>query len=53
MSNRSCNKCVFGKVDIGGSEVYCKACILRSEFVASRTPTRVLANRQPVKDDRV
>lgn len=53
MSNKSCNKCVIGKVDAEGSEEFCKKCILHSEFSRSRTGTRILTTRPGIKDDRV
>ena len=51
MSNRSCNKCVQGKIDNDIADRHCQACILRDNFLRSETPVRLV--RLPVGDDRV
>ena len=53
MSNRSCNKCVAGKVELVDNNPWCIVCILRSGFKRSPTPVRILKVRPGIKDDRV
>ena len=47
MSERSCNKCVFGKIILDGK---CENCILKSNFVKAHEGITLV--NPPVHDDR-
>jgi len=46
MSERSCNKCLFGQGEI---DHYCKGCILKNNFVKSDIGVQIV--HPPIKDD--